>query len=260
MYTNYKELSDITFGYSNSIEIIQEEFKYIKKYVESYDDLTDLEKYELLTHFLYLRYNYQDIINLINIKEHRNISSYTKLVDIPTKMEYLVEHLEDDWSTWTDKNREVLTCATHDTFELKKPIYSYKEILDLIKHEVIYPVRKYDMRIEDYTEEKENLEHIKTFISWIDGDITTDVDEHANWNNKIIIKPSKESISIMVKYLEETISKEQLFAYIKASFKDFLHHLDYWGFHTDEEKETYNELMEYYNTHFKGKRKIKKRG
>lgn len=249
-------VNDVLFSSYDSIERIQKEFNYVKKFVESYDDLNDFEKYELLTHFLYLRYNSQDILNLVNIKENHN---YTRLVDIPTKMEYEVEHLEDDWSTWTNINRAIYTCATHDTFELEETIYSYEELQNLIKHFVVSPIAVYNMSINDYTKDKEKYQHISTFISvWNDGYINVDVDEYGDWRNRLIIKPKEQGIPIMIKYLEKAISHEELFGYIKKSFKELLDRLKYFGYYTKEEIDTYNELMDYYNKNFKNKRRLVK--
>lgn len=256
MKSEYLYPQGINFGYNDTIEKLQEEFDYVKKFIESYDDLSDFEKYKILTHFIYLRYNTHDIINLVNIKDQHN---YTRLVDIPTKMETQFIESEGhgrDFSWWTKKVKLVLTCATHDTFGLEDTAYSYDKIIDLIEEKTIYPISSYGMEINKYSEDKEEIKNIKLFRHDV---IDYSVDEYAYWNNRLIITPNEKNAGPIVKYLENNISKTKLFSFVKSYFKDLLAYLnEYRECASRKETEVFSEMMEYYNTYFKGKRLIKK--
>ena len=55
------------------------------------------------------------------------------------------------------------------------------------------------------------------------------------------------------------ISKTKLFSFVKSYFKDLLAYLnEYREYASRKETEVFSEMMEYYNTYFKGKRLIKK--
>ena len=250
MYVDYNAINKISLGYSDTIERLEKEFDYIKKFLEDYDNLSDKEKYEVLTHFLYLRFNSNDIIKLINIKTGLK---YTRLIDIPTKEE---GECVDVW--WKEKRKTVLSCATFDGFWLTHLTYSYSEIMELIKHGTIYPISNYGMIIENYSDDRENHPLIETFE---DGEIITQEDKYAEWDNKLKITPKETGYPLMVKLIETSISKERLFTFVKRFFKDIIDNLEAdpkYHFCTREEGALSFEMSSYYVNHFKNKRLIKK--
>lgn len=245
------------FNYNHSYEMLQNEFDYIKKYIERYDRLSDIDKYDLLNHFIDFRYNSNDIIKLVNYYTRCN---YTRIIDIPTTFETCFRTSEGhgkDFS-WEDViSRIILVCATHDSYELKKETYSYIDIMSLIKNKTVYPIYLYYMRLDNYSNNKEEITLDKlNNINALKGNVVDiDEDEYGYWDNKLIIKPKKEYIPFFTKFLEENISKEKLFSLIKDYIFILLANKEE-RLETLEEEEIYNEIKEYYNEHFKNKKRL----
>lgn len=247
------------FHYNHSYEMLQNELDYIKKYIEKYDILSDIDKYDLLNHFIDFRFNTNDIVNLVNYYMRCN---YTRIIDIPTTFETDFRTSEGhgkDFS-WEDIiSRIILVCATHDSYVLEKETYSYVDIMSLIKDKTVYPIYLYYMRLNNYSDKKEELTLDKlNNINTLKGHvIELEEDEYGYWDNKLIIKPKKEYIPFFTTFLEKTISKEELFSLIKNYIYVLLDYEEE-RLDTHEEEEIYNELKEYYNNNFKGRRLIKK--
>ena len=247
------------FHYNHSYEMLKNELDYIKKYIEKYDILSDIDKYDLLNHFIDFRFNTNDIVNLVNYYMR---CKYTRIIDIATTFETDFRTSEGhgkDFS-WEDViSRIILVCATHDSYVLEKETYSYVDIMSLIKDKTVYPIYLYYMRLNNYSDKKEELTLDKlNNINTLNGHvIELEEDEYGYWDNKLIIKPKKEYIPFFTTFLEKTISKEELFSLIKNYIYVLLDYEEE-RLDTHEEEEIYNELKEYYNNNFKGRRLVKK--
>ena len=244
----------------NTLFYNEEDFKkgleYVKMYIESYQDMTDIEKYQLLNHIFNFYYNNEDMVNLLNLIKK---TKYTKLVNIPTKMEISSTNTEGhgkDFSWWTVRNHYYLVCATLDSFSLTKENYSYDELMELINNKIIYPMYFYSKKNKRKIEDKESYKEIKNFIEdEINGKLNQNLEEEnvEAMDFEYIIKPNNEVIPSVLKLINKKLSNEELFSYIRYYFKDIMESIKMYQF--DDLLTEYND---YYNKNFKNKRRLVK--
>jgi len=243
----YNSDSKIDFGEERCIQ--NNELDYVKKFIDSYDSLELKEKYELLNHFFSFELEGKDFIELINMKHDRN---YTRMIDIPTKMESEYKASEGhgrDFNSWTVKIRTYLVCAVYDDFKLEKTKYSYDDIKELIECKKIYPIDSYGVEIGKYSKDKEDYKAINKFI----GNEIEIYKSHYSGGYNFNVKD--EDIPLIMEYINKNITKDDIFKGVKTYLKEYikrfgLNPLDY---------EMLPELKEYYNNNFKNKKeKVKK--
>ncbi len=230
----------------------------IKMYVEKYQDMSESDKYYFLLSVFNIYYSNEDMVKLINIMKKTN---YTKVVDIPTKME--TEYTESeghgkDFSWWIERRHFNLICAANDDFNLENKCYSYKELWHLINDGTIYPIYEYATKSrKKRVEDNESYESINIFVrNDINGKLWTNYDETLEVDSnkfEYIVRPNYDNVSTLYNYFKKEITSDDLFSYFRYYFDDIMEKLKM--FNMDY---LLPEYEEYYNEHFKNKKRLVK--
>lgn len=215
----YLNEHNVEFGDKSSIKQINNEMEFVDTFLNEYNNLNDIEKYNLLTHFYSFFIEDEDFIKLINIKYGTN---FNKIISIPTKMEYFQINqigLGRDSSLRKEKFQVILECAANDSFYLKADKYSYEKIMKLIKNKQIYPIYSELTEVNRFSKKKEDYTPIKCLIP-DQIDINKD-----SWEYNYRFKATNKNIPIIIKLIEETIPYSELLKgikdYILKIVKDF---------------------------------------
>ena len=137
--------------------LIQNEIGNMKKLIRSWDELDDMTKYKLITNYYVIKCDLSDIYDLINMYNETN---YSKVIDVPTKME--VEDFECEghgkyFRYYTVHNRVHYICAIEDKKHLeRRKVYSREELIDLINKKEIFPIKNFLETLYQSAEDKEN--------------------------------------------------------------------------------------------------------
>lgn len=244
--------SNISFGEEYTTSQIKEELNYIRDYIDKYEGLSDEEKYNLLCHFFTFRLEEKDFIKLINLWHNKN---YSKMIDIPTKMEE--EYIESeghgrDFSWWTIKNRTHLVCAVNQDFELEKGKYPYNRIMELIESGTIYPVYSYGKEISRYSTDKEEYKKISCFI---DNEIEVYKEDYESTYSFEI---KEENIPLMMQYINQRLKPTEIFKGVKEYLREMIEYINRWHLWPGD-LEMMPQLEEYYNAKFKSKKRKHKK-
>ena len=243
--------SNISFGEEYTISQIKEEFKYISDYIDKYEELSDKEKYDLLCHFFTFELEKKDFVKLINFWHNR---SYSKSVDIPTKIEGVYIESEGhgrDFSWWTVKTRTHLVCAVNDNFELEKGKYSYDKIMELIQNGTIYPIYPYGKEIFKHSSDREEYKKISCFI---DDEIKVYSEQYGG---AYTFEVKEEDIPIIMQFISKKLKPSQIFKGVKEYLSGMIAYINRW-YLCESDLEMLPELVEYYDTKFKSKKRPKK--
>ncbi len=262
IWLNTLHISDIcqTLDDDGETKGYNDEFEYIKKIVESYDELAEEEQYKLLGHFFNLEYVTKDIIDIVNYKVQNSsdmhfCEGYTRLIDIPTNIETESvdsEGVGKDLSWWAKKRKLILVCAARDKFKLTKVCYSSKEIRDLIKGDYIYPINGYGMDIKEYSPNKEDYQKFDyLFNTLFEAELIN--------STRYSLKPKNAlGIKCLLWLINSQITRDDILEQIKMYLGRLIKRMEEYPL-VEKDQLLYDEIIEFYNKHFKNKVKEKTR-
>lgn len=232
----------ISFGDINSIIEINKEMEKIDIFLNDFENLSDIEKYNLLTHFFSFYIEDNDLIELSNII---NNSHFNKTISIPTKMEYFYITQNPDNSLNKEKFQICLLCATENNFSLKTPKYTYDKIIELIETKKIYPISIETKKINKFSNYHELYTPINTLIPNIIS-MKKEV-----WDDNYTFIPTEQNIPLIIKLIENNISKKQLLEDIKFYILKLLNDFDRYKYMcTQEELAIQPILTKFYEIRF----------
>ncbi len=242
----YIKRNDVKFG-GNGSKIIKEELDYIDKIIYDYDNLTNKEKYELIDHFYYVSLEKEDFVKLVNLKHN---SSYTNITNIPTNMEdeYISSELHGrEFNLQMQKYQVILTCACKEEFVLENKLYTFDEVTELIKKEVIYPIFVNNKKIDEYSNDATKVQHVNSFVS---NEMYAEMD----WinSNEYGFVINEDNLALIINLIELNLKKEDLLNGVKKYLFNLIEDLHYAEWRcTNEEVEMKPVLLDVYNNGFK---------
>ncbi len=218
-------------GYNN--HVIANEIYTIKDVIYNWEHYSDDKKFRTISKYYILRNSIKDVYKIVNLSLNKEFS---KLVDIPTKME--TESIDskgydDNFQWWYTYNRVHYICLASNSINIKDKNYSREELIELINTNQILPVNNYLERIDKISQDREKYKYIRLLLSYgIDVSepliaMNNNGEYMKDDNNNLILEDGYYDINIredyipnMINLIEENISdltiKKNAFHYLET--------------------------------------------
>ena len=198
----------------NTTTKVRRELELITRFVRSYDDMSDEERYDILNHFFDFRLDNIDLVSLARLKTGKK---FTKMVLLPTKMEseYAVR---DEYKAVNDKIpfKVQYECATLRSFEPKKKKYTRNELLELISKGKIYPVLVRFEAAHGHSDNSEGYEELDSLEK--EFNLVQDSYDYT----KRTYEFESQDASLMMKLIDGAITRYKIFSGLKTYLKRLL--------------------------------------
>ena len=198
----------------NTTTKVRRELELINRFVRSYDDMSDEEKYDMLIRFFDFKLDDIDLILLARLKTSKK---FTKLVLLPTKMEskYVAR---DEYKAVNDTTflKVQYACAAVRSFKPENKRYTRDELTELIDAGKIYPlltVFKLAFKKSDDSERYEELNSLEKEFN-----LTQDCYD----NVEPAYEFESQDASLMMRLIDGAITRYKIFSGLKTYLKRLL--------------------------------------
>lgn len=229
---------DFFLGLPNNKEVIEENTFKIDNYISNYENISDLDKIDAINTVYRVCLSNQEFIDIIN---KMNNSNYSKIVDIPTKMEF------SDVTTYKNGRKYyyspivvklVLTCVVGEEYSFNKD-FSHDEIMSLVNNKIIYPFMIKSKNMLSHSDNYEKLYDIEGY----------DFEQvYVNHYGNYDFIPNENNSKYLLDVINSNVDRKTIISDMKRYLEELRNELSYsfWKL-SNEEKDALMTLIKVYN-------------